>query len=160
MLHLDYHQPPWMRGVAAALNEELADHQARTFRKAGVQAGGARVWACACSGDPFAAPRVGKLRWKPPRPVTSWGGVRNADRFGPRAMQLAPTRRSCQYSSYLQGGGNVAGDGSEPRYDRRSTCTPRPGCPDGDLPPERLRVSVPCRPTFCDWTPVQLSMAG
>jgi hypothetical protein len=38
MLHLDYHQPPWMRGVAAALNEELAGQQARAFREAGVQA--------------------------------------------------------------------------------------------------------------------------
>ena len=39
-------------------------------------------------GIPFAAPPVGELRWKSPQPVTSWGEVRNADRFGPRAMQL------------------------------------------------------------------------
>ncbi len=38
MLHLDYHQPPWMRGVGAELTEEEADRQARMFRDAGVQA--------------------------------------------------------------------------------------------------------------------------
>lgn len=38
MLHLDYHQPPWMRGVAAAMDEAEAARQARRFREAGVQA--------------------------------------------------------------------------------------------------------------------------
>jgi para-nitrobenzyl esterase len=94
-------------------------------------------------GIPFAAPPVGALRWKPPRPVTSWEGVRDADRFGPRAMQL-PVFGDMNFRSngmsedclflnvwtsatsdearlpvlvYFYGGGNVAGDGSEPRYD-------------------------------------------
>jgi len=40
------------------------------------------------SGIPFAAPPVGELRWKPPQPAQNWSGVRKADRFGPRAMQL------------------------------------------------------------------------
>ena len=39
-------------------------------------------------GIPFAAPPVGDLRWKPPQPVVNWEGVRRADQFGPRAMQL------------------------------------------------------------------------
>src|SRR5437764_99272 len=39
-------------------------------------------------GIPFAEPPVGELRWKPPQPVKNWKGVRRADRFGPRAMQL------------------------------------------------------------------------
>ena len=39
-------------------------------------------------GIPFAAPPVGKLRWQPPQPVKPWKGVRNADAFGPRCMQL------------------------------------------------------------------------
>lgn len=39
-------------------------------------------------GIPFAAPPVGDLRWKAPQPAAKWKGVRKADHFGPRAMQL------------------------------------------------------------------------
>ena len=38
-------------------------------------------------GIPFAAPPVGPLRWRPPQPVKSWAGVRQADQFGARCMQ-------------------------------------------------------------------------
>jgi len=57
-------------------------------------------------GIPFAAPPVGPLRWRPPQPVTSWTGVRNADEFGPRCMQGGgglggaappPTSEDCLY---------------------------------------------------------------
>jgi para-nitrobenzyl esterase len=34
------------------------------------------------NGIPFAAPPVGELRWKPPQPVVSWEGVRDATQFG------------------------------------------------------------------------------
>jgi para-nitrobenzyl esterase len=94
-------------------------------------------------GIPFAAPPVGELRWKPPQPVISWEGVRKADHFGPRAMQMPifgdmnfrsrGMSEDCLYLNvwtpatsdhaqlpvliYFYGGGNVAGDGSEPRYD-------------------------------------------
>lgn len=37
-LHLDYHQPPWMTGVAETVTLEQARQQARLFREAGVQA--------------------------------------------------------------------------------------------------------------------------
>jgi hypothetical protein len=37
-LHLDYHQPPWMTGVAEAFTPETARQQAMLFRDAGVQA--------------------------------------------------------------------------------------------------------------------------
>jgi para-nitrobenzyl esterase len=40
-------------------------------------------------GVPFAAPPVGELRWKSPRPVNTWQGVRKADEFGPAPMQDA-----------------------------------------------------------------------
>lgn len=33
-------------------------------------------------GIPFAAPPVGNLRWRPPAPVVSWQGIRNATSFG------------------------------------------------------------------------------
>jgi para-nitrobenzyl esterase len=38
-------------------------------------------------GIPFAAPPVGKLRWKPPQPAAKWRGVRQATSFGSRCMQ-------------------------------------------------------------------------
>src|SRR5690348_10112319 len=39
-------------------------------------------------GIPFAAPPIGDLRWSEPQPVKHWNGVRKADKFCPRAMQL------------------------------------------------------------------------
>jgi para-nitrobenzyl esterase len=38
-------------------------------------------------GIPFAAPPVGELRWRPPKPVTPWDGVREAKEFGPTCAQ-------------------------------------------------------------------------
>ena len=38
-------------------------------------------------GLPFAAPPVGDLRWRAPRPVVSWTGVRKADAFGANCPQ-------------------------------------------------------------------------
>ncbi|MEJ7740180.1 MAG: carboxylesterase family protein [Chitinophagaceae bacterium] len=97
-------------------------------------------------GLPFAAPPVGNLRWKEPQPIQSWHGVRKADKFGPRAMQRAMfgdmvfrsdgMSEDCLYLNvwtpaeagvkrlpvlvYFYGGGLMAGDGSEPRYDGAS----------------------------------------
>lgn len=44
-------------------------------------------------GIPFAAPPVGKLRWRPPQPPAPWGGVRKANQFGPPCMQPASPQR-------------------------------------------------------------------
>jgi para-nitrobenzyl esterase len=40
-------------------------------------------------GIPYAAPPVGKLRWRAPQPAEHWNGVRNADQFGAICMQSA-----------------------------------------------------------------------
>jgi len=100
-------------------------------------------------GVPFAAPPVGELRWKAPQPVKNWSGVRKTYKFGPRAMQLPlfgdmnfrsdGMSEDCLYLNvwtpaksaneklpvlvYFYGGGAVAGDGSEPRYDGESMAT-------------------------------------
>jgi len=97
-------------------------------------------------GIPFGAPPVGDLRWKEPQPVKNWEGVRKTDHFGPRTMQLPifgdmafrsdGMGEDCLYLNvwtpaksdkerlpvlvYFYGGGFVAGDGSEGRYDGES----------------------------------------
>src|SRR6185436_13496883 len=106
---------------------------------AGRQASGVRIFR----GIPYAAPPVGPLRWREPRPATAWTGVRPATAFGPQCMQArvfddmvfraSGMGEDCLYLNvwtsarsararlpvlvYIYGGGFRAGDGSEPRYD-------------------------------------------
>ena len=59
----------------------------------GVEAGGVISW----KGVPYAAPPVGDLRWRAPRPVEAWAGVREANRFGAACMQTdnVPKSENC-----------------------------------------------------------------
>lgn len=93
-------------------------------------------------GVPFAAPPVGDLRWKAPQTVQKWNGVRKAIDYGPNPMQenifgdmdfgTKQMSEDCLYLNiwtpaktmkeklsiliYFNGGGLIAGSGSEPRY--------------------------------------------
>ena len=118
---------------------------ARPVRTAGgmvagtVLPSGVRVF----EGIPFAAPPVGPLRWKAPQPAAPWSGRREATHFSARCMQLpifsdmvfrSPgVSEDCLYLNvwapahsagerlpvllYFYGGGYLAGDASEWRYD-------------------------------------------
>ena len=41
----------------------------------------------AYKGVPYAAPPIGRLRWRPPQPVPPWAGVRPVSAFGPNSLQ-------------------------------------------------------------------------
>jgi para-nitrobenzyl esterase len=130
---------------ATTAGDLTADDRVKTangFVEGTTEKDGLRVF----KGIPFARPPVGDLRWQPPQPAGDWDGVRKADRFGPRAMQLPVfgdmvfrsdgISEDCLYLNvwtparsgderlpvlvYFYGGGYVAGDGSEPRYDGAS----------------------------------------
>jgi para-nitrobenzyl esterase len=47
----------------------------------------------AFKGIPFAAPPVGDLRWRAPKSVAAWQGVRKADQFGNSCMQTIVAER-------------------------------------------------------------------
>ena len=97
-------------------------------------------------GIPFAAAPLGKLRWRAPQAAANWQGVREAHAFANQCMQKpiysdmqfrsAAVSEDCLYLNvwapveqsakklpvvlYFYGGGFVAGDASEKRYDGAS----------------------------------------
>lgn len=105
----------------------------------GVQMDGLKAYL----GVPFAEAPVGELRWQAPQPKQAWEGVLETKDFGPDPMQpnvfgdmnFRGNGRSedCLYLNiwtaaeytdealpvliYFNGGGLMAGSGSEPRYD-------------------------------------------
>ncbi|OIN60431.1 carboxylesterase/lipase family protein [Arsenicibacter rosenii] len=136
-----------LTGTGAVLSDATAQTAPRAKTVNGVvegnlEASGVRSF----KGVPFAKPPVGDLRWKAPQPAENWTGVRDAKTFGPRAMQRAVfgdmnfrsngVSEDCLYLNvwtpaksekeklpvlvYFYGGGFIAGDGSEPRYDGES----------------------------------------
>jgi len=91
----------------------------------------------AFKGIPFAAPPVGEGRWRSPKPVAHWDGVRKADQFSATCMQgqgTGPgTSEDCLYLNvwtgaksakdkrpvmvWIYGGGYYTGSGSQAMYD-------------------------------------------
>ena len=100
-------------------------------------------------GIPYAAPPVGKLRWLPPQPVKSWGGIRSAKEFGSIAPQYQlpggemmenlridePQNEDCLYLNiwtrgldsgrrpvmvWIHGGAFIIGSGSQDMFTRNT----------------------------------------
>ncbi len=97
-------------------------------------------------GVPFAKPPVDELRWNAPQPMENWDGVKETKEFSPRPMQTEVfgdmksrsngVSEDCLYLNiwtpanrntkglpvlvYFYGGGFVAGDAAEYRYDGES----------------------------------------
>lgn len=107
---------------------------------AGAEAGGVAVFR----GIPYAAPPVGDLRWRAPRPAASWPGRRDATSFGNDCLQTwmpddvansgRPMSEDCLYANvwtpkagkqahglpvmvWIYGGGFVNGSGASAIYD-------------------------------------------
>ena len=55
-------------------------------------------------GIPYAAPPVGELRWKAPRSVQPWNGVKVCDSFGPIAMQADQDPSGFYWKEFYSGG--------------------------------------------------------
>jgi len=130
--------------VAAALASAAAPPPGPVARTesgavAGVVAGGVVSW----KGIPYAAPPVGDLRWREPRPPAPWTGVRAADSYAHDCMQEpfpsdaaplgTPPAEDCLYLNvwapegaagkklpvmfWIHGGGFVNGGSSPAVYD-------------------------------------------
>jgi para-nitrobenzyl esterase len=97
-------------------------------------------------GIPYAAPPVGKLRWQPPQPAASWGGIRQATTYANRCAQVttlgvfsgpAENNEDCLYVNvfspnlqntanlpvivWIHGGGNLDGESND--YDGSKMAT-------------------------------------
>ena len=90
----------------------------------------------AFKGIPYAAPPIGPLRFKPPRPPATWNGTRDAIAFGSECIQAAPAGAAMSEDCltlnvwtprpansdlpvmvYIFGGGFAGGSSSQPVFD-------------------------------------------
>jgi para-nitrobenzyl esterase len=125
--------------LAAAINDPVRVEQGRLSGVPGSDPG-VRVY----KGVPFAAPPVGDLRWRAPKPAADWAGVRKADQFSATCMQTPypegslyrsdpqPVSEDCLYLNiwtaaksaadkrpvmvWIHGGAFTRGSGSTPTY--------------------------------------------
>lgn len=134
---------PLLLGIALAIPVPAAarsgDHavKTRSGRVAGVTEGDVISY----KGIPYAAPPIGKLRWRAPKKAQRWSGTKVADKFGPICQQIhqpkdngvgplpmsedcltlnifAPTlAKKVPVMLWIHGGGYVNGSGTAALYD-------------------------------------------
>ncbi len=125
--------------LAAAINDPVRVEQGQLSGVEGADPG-VRVY----KGVPFAAPPIGDLRWRDPKPAADWPGVRKADQFSANCMQTPypegslyrsepqPISEDCLYLNiwtaarsasekrpvmvWIHGGAFTRGSGSMPTY--------------------------------------------
>jgi len=126
--------------LAAAITDPVRVEQGQLSGVAGSDPG-VRVY----KGIPYAAPPVGDLRWRAPKPAADWPGVRKADQFSANCMQTPypegslyraephPVSEDCLYLNiwtaakspsekrpvmvWIHGGAFTRGSGSTKTYD-------------------------------------------
>jgi len=126
--------------LAAAINDPVRVEQGQLSGIPGTDPS-VRVY----KGVPFAAPPVGDLRWRAPKPAADWAGVRKADQFSATCMQTPypegslyrsepqPVSEDCLYLNiwtaaksasekrpvmvWIHGGAFTRGSGSTKTYD-------------------------------------------
>lgn len=125
-------------GLGTVPVADAAGRDATVRTDAGWVRGSAEPGHVAYRGIPYAAPPVGDLRWRSPRAVAPWPGVRDATRPGSRCPQAGLTPsvdEDCLYLNvtaprgarrapvlvWIHGGGLIAGAGSD--YDARRLAT-------------------------------------
>jgi para-nitrobenzyl esterase len=125
--------------LAAAINDPVRVEQGKLSSVPGTDPD-VRVF----KGIPFAAPPVGDLRWRAPKPAADWSGVHKADQFSATCMQTPypegslyrsepqPVSEDCLYLNiwtaakspsdkrpvmvWIHGGAFTRGSGSTPTY--------------------------------------------
>jgi para-nitrobenzyl esterase len=78
--------------LAAAIPDTVHVEQGQVSGVAGTDAS-----VLVFKGLPFAAPPVGDLRWRAPKPAAAWTGVRKADKFSAVCTQRQPSSEDCLY---------------------------------------------------------------
>ena len=141
MTHATLRQSTVLIGLALAATLEAAPAPVRT--ESGLVAGVASDGVVSWKGMPFAAPPIGDLRWRAPRPAPAWDGVRQATAYANDCMQEpfpsdaaplgTPPAEDCLYLNvwapekpaaaklpvmvWIHGGGFVNGGSSPAVYD-------------------------------------------
>lgn len=78
---------PFLIGIIFFVNNHLSAQIQKVKVSGGIVEGVINEGISSFKGIPFAAPPIGKLRWKSPQPIVPWDGVKKADAFASAPIQ-------------------------------------------------------------------------